>query len=77
MEKLSRPQIEGKNHNIKIANRSFENAAKINYFGMLVTCQNLIHEEITSILNLDNACYLSVQSLSSRMVSKNVKQKIL
>jgi hypothetical protein len=36
---------------IKIDNRSFENVAKFKYFGMIVTSQNLIHEEIKSRLN--------------------------
>jgi hypothetical protein len=39
--------------------------------------QNLIHEEIRSILNSGNACYHAVQNLlSSRLLSRNVKIKI-
>jgi hypothetical protein len=39
--------------------------------------QNCIHEEIKNRLNLGNACYHSVQSLSSsRLLSRNVKVKI-
>jgi hypothetical protein len=41
---LSHHQNKGKNHNIKIANRSFENVAQLKYFGMTVTNQNLIQE---------------------------------
>jgi hypothetical protein len=42
-----------------------------------VTNQNLINEKIKSRLNSDNACYHSVQNLSSsRLLSKNVKIKI-
>jgi hypothetical protein len=33
------------------------------YFGMTVTNQNLIHEEIKCRLNVGNACYQSVQNL--------------
>jgi hypothetical protein len=42
-----------------------------------VTNQSLIQEEIKSRLNSGNACYYSVQNLSSsRLVSKNVKIRI-
>jgi hypothetical protein len=39
-------QNAGQNHKIKTANRSFENATRLKYFGMTITNQNLIHEEI-------------------------------
>jgi hypothetical protein len=42
---MSHHQNAGKNHNIKIANRSFENVAVFRYLGMTITNQNLIHEE--------------------------------
>ena len=39
--------------------------------------QNSIQEEIKSILKSDNACYHSVQNLSSsNLLSKNIKTKI-
>jgi hypothetical protein len=70
-------QNAGQNHNIKIANRSFENVAQFSYFGMIVINQNLIHEEIRSRSNSDTACHHSVQNLlSSHLLSKNVKIKI-
>jgi hypothetical protein len=43
---LSSHQNVGQNRNIKIANRSFENVSQFRYFGMTVTDQNLIQEEI-------------------------------
>jgi hypothetical protein len=47
------------------------------YLGTMLTDQNSIQEEIKSRLNLGNACYHSVQnSLSSRLLSKNLKIKI-
>jgi hypothetical protein len=41
---LSRHQNTGQNHNIKIANRSFENVAHFKYLGTTVSNQNLIQE---------------------------------
>jgi hypothetical protein len=51
---LSHHQKAGEN-NIIIAKRSFENVTQFKYFGMTVTPQNLIHEEITRRLNSGNA----------------------
>jgi hypothetical protein len=42
----SRDQNIGQNYNIKMANRSFENAAQLKYLGTTVTSQNLCEEEI-------------------------------
>jgi hypothetical protein len=42
---LSRHQNVGRNLNIKIANRSFENVSQFRYLGTTVTNQNLIQEE--------------------------------
>jgi hypothetical protein len=65
------------NQNIKIANESFENVTKFKYFGMMLTNQNDIHDEIKSRLNSGNACYYSVQNLlSSHLILKNLKIKI-
>jgi hypothetical protein len=74
---MSRSQKIGQKLSIKIANRSFEDAAKFRYLGTTLTDQNCMHEEIKSRLNSGNACYHSVQSLlSSRLLSRNVKVKI-
>jgi hypothetical protein len=48
---MSGHQIAGRSHNIKIANRTFEDVAKFRYFGMTITNESLIHEEIKSRLN--------------------------
>jgi hypothetical protein len=53
---LSRQQNVGRNRDIKIANRSFENASQFRYLGMTVTTRNLIQEEIKRRLNSGNAC---------------------
>jgi hypothetical protein len=74
---MSRSEKIGQKHSIKIANKSFEDVAKFKYLGTILTDQNWMHEEITSRLNLGNACYHSVQSLlSSCLLSRNLKVKI-
>jgi hypothetical protein len=74
---LSCHENAGKIHEIKISDRSFENAAQFKYLGTTVTNQNLINAEIKRRLNSGNACYHSVQNLlSCRLLPKNVKIKI-
>jgi hypothetical protein len=74
---LFRLQTAGQNHNIKIANRLFENLAHFTYLGMTVTNQNFIQEEINRRLNSGYACYHSIQNLlSSRLLSKNTEIRI-
>jgi hypothetical protein len=54
---MSRNQNTLQSHDIKTVNRSSEYVEKFKYLGMTVTNQNLIHEEIKSILNSGNTCY--------------------
>jgi hypothetical protein len=71
---LSHHQNAEQNHNIKTANRCFENVTQFKYLGTTVTNQNWIQEEIKSKLNSGNACYHSTQNvLSSCLLSKNIK----
>jgi guanylate kinase len=62
---LSRHQKAGQDCDIRVANRSFENVSQFRYLRTTVTNQNLIQEEIEREMNSDNACYHSVQNLSS------------
>jgi hypothetical protein len=74
---MSHNQKVGQKHNIKEANRSFTDVAKLKYQAITLTDQNCMHEEKKSRLNLGNACYHLVQSLlSSCLLSRNVKVKI-
>jgi hypothetical protein len=51
--------------------------AQFKYLGMMVTNQNLIHDEIKTKLILGNVYHHSVQKLlSSHVLSKNAKIKI-
>jgi hypothetical protein len=78
---ISRHQHEWQNNNLKIADGFFENVTQFRYFGTTVTNQNLIQEEVKRRLNSGNACYHSVQNLSSsRLLFKyqvNGKGKII
>jgi hypothetical protein len=74
---LPRHQNAGQNHDIKIADRCFENVAKFRYLETTIINQNLIQEKIKRILNSGNACYHSLQKLlSSRLLSINIKIRI-
>jgi hypothetical protein len=69
--------IAEQNCNIKWANKFFENVAKLKYLGMIITNQNMFHEEIKIRLNSGSAFYHSVQNLmSSPLLSKIVYIKI-
>jgi hypothetical protein len=74
---LSPQQKAGQNHDIKSANKCFENVAQFRYLGKTIINQKLIQEEIKRRLNSGNACYHSVQNLlSSCLLSKIIKIRI-
>jgi len=74
---MSRDQNEGRSHNIKTDNSSFERVEEFRYLGTTLRNQNSIQEEIKSRLKSGNACCYSVQNLwSSSLLSKNLKIKI-
>jgi hypothetical protein len=74
---MSCHQTAGWNHNIKASNKSLKNMTKFKYFGMNITNQNYIHEEIKSRLISGNACcHADWNLLSSHLLSKNIKAKI-
>jgi predicted AlkP superfamily phosphohydrolase/phosphomutase len=74
---MSRDQNAGRNHIIRIDNKSFEKVEQFKYLGTSLTHQNSIKEEIKCRHKPENACYLSVQNfLSSSVLSKNLKINI-
>jgi hypothetical protein len=72
---ISHHQNAGQNH-IMIDKKSFGNAERFKYLVTTVANQNFIREEIKSRLHLGNACYHSVQNLSSHLISKKFKIRI-
>jgi hypothetical protein len=70
-------QNEGRSHNIKIDNSSFERMEQFKYLETTLMHQNSIQKQIKNILTSGNACHHSVQNfLSSSLLSKNVNIKI-
>ena len=61
---------------MKMDNSPIERVEEFKYVGTTLTNQNSIQEEIKSRLKLGNACYYSVQNLSSSLLSKTLKIKI-
>ena len=59
-----------------IENLSFEKVEKYKYLGVKVTNTNDIREEIKRRINMGNACYYSLEKISSsRLLSKKLKVK--
>ena len=61
---------------MRIDNSTFERVEEFKYLGTNLTNQNSIPEDIKSRSRSGNACYHSVQNISSRLLSKNLKIKI-
>ncbi|KAJ4434068.1 hypothetical protein ANN_16387 [Periplaneta americana] len=76
LEVKSRDQNIVRNGNIKIGDLSFEWMEKFKYLGATVTNINDTWEEIKHRINMGNACYYSVELLSSSLLSKNLKVRI-
>jgi hypothetical protein len=51
------------NHDVNVANRSFENVTQFGYLGAAVTDENFIEEEIKRRLRSGNVCYYSIPDL--------------
>ena len=70
---MSRDQNARRSHSMKIDNSSFERVEEFKCLGTTLTNKNSIQEEIKSRLKLGNACYHSMQNLSSSLLSRNIK----
>jgi len=71
---MSRDQNAGQNHNTETGNNTFDRVVQVKYLGTNLTNQNSMHQEITSRLKPENACYHSAQNLlSSSLLCKNIK----
>jgi hypothetical protein len=70
---MSRHPNSEQNRNIRTANETFENVTTFKYKGTTLTNQNGIYDEIKNRLNSGNACYYSVQNMSSRLILKKLK----
>jgi hypothetical protein len=71
---MSRDQDAGQNHNKETGNNSLERVEQVKYLGTNLTNQNSMHEEITSRLKPENACYHSAQNLLfSSLLCKNIR----
>jgi hypothetical protein len=67
-------RLQEKKHDMKIANRSFENVTKFKYLESRLGNQSFIQEKIKKILNSGNVCCHSVQNIFySCLLSKKVK----
>ncbi|KAJ4428965.1 hypothetical protein ANN_25961, partial [Periplaneta americana] len=74
---MSRDQNIVRNGTIKIGDLSFEEVEKFTYLGATVTNINDTQEKIKRRINMENACYYSVEKLlSSSLLSKNLKVRI-
>ncbi|KAJ4446034.1 hypothetical protein ANN_12720 [Periplaneta americana] len=74
---MSRDENIIRNGNIKFGNLSFEEVEKFKYLAATVTNINDTREEIKHRINMGNACYYSVEKLSSSsLLSKNLKVRI-
>jgi hypothetical protein len=66
----------GQNYNLLIANKFSENVAQFKHFGTTLTNQNYICKEIKSTLIIENACYRTLQNVSSCLLFITIKTKI-
>ena len=74
---MSRDKDAGRRHDIKIGNSSFDRVEELKYLGTTSTSQNSIHEGSKGRLKSGNACYQSVQNLSSSsLLFNNIKINI-
>jgi hypothetical protein len=62
--------------NIKMTDKSFKNLAKFTYLEIELTYQNYTLGDVKAKSSLGNSCYSYIQTVSSFLLSKNVKIQI-
>jgi len=74
---MSQNQHAVQNHNVCVANKSFERVEHFSYLGTSLTNQNSFHEGIKCGEQTGNTCHYLVQNLLfSSLLSKNIKVQI-
>jgi hypothetical protein len=74
---MSCEQNAGKNHKMKIGNKTSERVEQFKYLGKTLTSQNFIHEKSKCRLHSENACSYSGQNLCLPVIRKHSSGRVI